>query len=403
MHVHVGLLDQLRVSSAADWVESADSSEVVGWFAGGSPAAGEAIASALVGYRGRVTEVWWDDYPSRNGFYSVEDVSATHAGDDLWDFSLSMNRVAGAAGRAEGTYRGGRRGDWPLVHTGSLSQWRPWVAVPSAAQGVQFPTSVDGTFERTGPGGAVRIGWNSSGSSGVYNGGIVTFSLPPSRWSEMGARVVDAAGIPVTRRGQELPSGWALDNGVTRWSAFDGGFLLRAPKVSDPSLWNAGFVLKLRVNALFGMATTVRSWLIDPGPQEAVIGVEMTGAGETLIMTQRLRRGARGVTVEGRSGVANSWGWFASQDVDATVVMDSSVVARRTSTPLVDGSRLLIVPMSAESLHASGVVYESGTRQRTAWHLATEFGGSSAATGDTAANLVRQAWGAAGESARVGQ
>jgi hypothetical protein len=368
----------------------------------------EATAVALLGLKDRVVPVTDSSRARVDGMYLVEQIRVEpyQGRSTRWRWDAQLRRLTGASGRAEGVFRGGSRADWPLVWPDAASQWRPWAAVPGSATGLVFPAGVDATFTRSGPGGDVTIGWHSDGTTDLYNGGLVTYSLRPEHWYDMAAQVVDAAGVPITRPGQELPPGWKMSNGLTEWYPYSTGFKLRGPQVADTSLWNEGWFLQLVTFAFGSPSATTRQWLVDPGPASAVVGTELAfDSGEMLIMHHRLRRGARGVTVEGRSGIAAQWGWNLTTPiaVDGTVVIESEVVARMTSTA-VDGSKLVIVPMSAESeLFGTNTVREVGDRQLTAWHLGYEFDASSPETGDTEHNIVRQAWGAAGEAMRVGQ
>jgi hypothetical protein len=348
--------------------------------------------------------VAFDGRPAASGWYQVVDASTTaHIGKGTrWEWSAVLRQVAGPHARMESVYYGGSRRVWEAVYPDLLGRHRPFAAVPTKARGVATPTAVDTVVVRDGPGGSVAVHYVDDDDLGLYEGGIVTATLRPEDWYSMGAQVRDAliGGRPITAPGTPLPAGFQLTNGLVTLGWTGSKLILRSADTSDTARWGDGWEVGIGTS-IFAYNTLTRAVLLYAGPELASIRLELTGPlAPLLILEVSLRRGDRGVILDGRSPQEWNWALDVPHTVTFTTQIESTTVARRTATT-VGGSTLLVAPMSSEHSASGTTVTQDDATQRTVWYLGAIHGGGSPAAGDAGPDLVRFAWGAGGELPRV--
>lgn len=334
----------------------------------------------IMGLIGLLVPVRFTDKPSLDGYYVVTDAGAgltNWQGEVAWvDWNLAMELVgpANAVDLEDRLTAAGRVNDHGLTGTS-------WHAPAASAYGYWTgASSPSGTVARTGQDGIVTVyldlpadtnpRWGADVAD--YGGGRVRFTL--DGFERTGTNLVVSG------------SAWSLDNSLVRVSpaasatlsveTWDSGAWATKPwnvsvAGSGAALGAPDAVTVLRNDYELGTVRLI--W--DRAPGRAVLDLT-------------LRRGAR--TVEGylQTGAANTLAVYRATAEAGTSPASAGYVTATANDA--DGNRYVVLSArSFTALTVQGGLQKTSTRTLD-FAVGVAFGGSAAATGDTAANLVSQ-------------
>lgn len=334
----------------------------------------------IMGLQGQLAPVRFTDKANLDGYYVVTDTGASQTnwqGETAWvDWTLTLELVgpANAVDLEDRLTAAGRVNDHGLTGTS-------WHAPAASAYGYWTGAgSPSGTVSRVGTDGTVTVylglpaatnpRWGSTLAG--YGGGRCRFTL--DGFERTGTNLVVSG------------SAWSLANSLVRVSpaasatlsvdSWDSGAW--AAKAWNVSVAGSGAALGApdAVTVLrndYELATVRLVW--DRAPGRAVLDLT-------------LRRGAR--TVEGylQTGAANTLAVYRATAEAGTSPASAGYVTATANDA--DGNRYAVLSArSFTALTVQGGLQKTSTRTLD-FALGVVFGGASAATGDTAANLVSQ-------------
>ncbi|ARX81518.1 hypothetical protein SMD44_00916 [Streptomyces alboflavus] len=327
---------------------------------------------------GSIVPATFTDKPERNGYYEINSVSADYT---EWrnevvtsDWKVSLSRQGSDAevdlqSRLTGVVR---------ANDFSLTGER-WHAPPIGHYAYYTGSSNPTTMTRTGADGAMT----------VYRS--VPSSVSP-RWG-CAATAYLVGRVRLTSSGTELcgvdqalaPTGWALTNGLVNVTP-------SASATLDVQAYTGGaWRSRLWNISAAGSASSITSWdgatLLRNEPEHVVVRLTKGLNPGRASLDLALRRGSR--FVEGYLQVGTSATLAAYRStLETNTSFAASGYVRATSNDA-DGNRFTLGSARTFTTHANGGVQKAAATALDFW-IGVEAGGSSAVSGDAAADLRNQ-------------
>ncbi|MBA5222216.1 hypothetical protein [Streptomyces griseoaurantiacus] len=331
----------------------------------------------LLALEGTVVPVTFTDKPERNGYYTVESVTADLTewrGDVVKsDWALSLNRL----GAQSETDLQSRLTGATRVNQYSLMGER-WHAPPIGHYGYYTGSSNPSSMTRTGEDGAIT----------VYRGVPATFSprwgCDPTDYMQGRVRFL-SAGIELTGCDHECSTtDWQLSNGLVN-------VVPSASASLDVQAYTGGGWRSKLWQVFSGASTTVTSWdavnVLHNEPEAVSVRFTKSLSPGRLYLDLTLRRGSRFVEGYLRRGTADTLQVRLATMENNTAPASGEYVTASANDAA--GNRFIVGSASNFTPHASGGLSLAATTGLD-FFLGVVAGGGTAAAGDGATVLRDQ-------------